>query len=160
MFLSVADQHAPPKTPRLLTFSKPQLHPFFNWPVLIRVMCWTSSKTWSLTVKQILTGNYRPFSILSSISKIMERLVYDQLWHGLYLSDDKLLHTEYQSGFRLLQSTATALFDSTNQWYFNIDNDLVTSVVFLDLAKAFDTIDHNIKSNSPGKWSKVGNEKF
>ena len=38
----------------------------------------------------------------------------------------------------------TALLDATNQWYFNINNGLVTSVVFLDLAKAFDTIDHII----------------
>ena len=38
----------------------------------------------------------------------------------------------------------TALLDATNQWFFNIDNGLVTSVIFLDLAKAFDTIDHDI----------------
>ena len=36
------------------------------------------------------------------------------------------------------------MLDATNQWYFNIDNGLVTSVVFLDLSTAFDTIDHNI----------------
>ena len=71
----------------------------------------------------------------------MERLVYNQLC--LYLSDNQLLN-KYQSGFRSLHSTATALLDATNQWHFNIDSGLVTSVVFLDLAKAFDTIDHNI----------------
>jgi len=45
------------------------------------------------------------------------------------------------------------LLDTTNQWYFNTDNGLVTSVVFLDLAKAFDTIDHNINysNNFPPK---------
>ena len=63
----------------------------------------------------------------------MERLVYNQLCS--YLSDNKLLN-KYQSGFRALHSTATALLDATNQWYFNIDSALVTSVVFLDLAKA------------------------
>ena len=71
----------------------------------------------------------------------MERLVYNQLCS--YLSDNKLLN-KYQSGFRSLHSTATALLEATNQWYFNIDSGLVYSVVFLDLAKAFDTIDHNI----------------
>ena len=71
----------------------------------------------------------------------MERLVYNQLC--LYLSDNQLLN-KYQSGFRSLHSTATALLDATNQWHFNIDSGLVTSVVFLDLVKAFDTIDHNI----------------
>lgn len=63
----------------------------------------------------------------------MESLVYNQ----------QLLN-KYQSGFRSIHSTATALLDATNQWYFNIDNGLVTSVVFLDLSTAFDTIDHNI----------------
>ena len=71
----------------------------------------------------------------------MERPVYNQLYS--YLSDNKLLN-KYQSGFRSLHSTATALLDATNQWYFNIDSGLVTSVVSLDLAKFFDTIDHNI----------------
>jgi len=80
----------------------------------------------------------------------MERLVYNQLC--LYLSDNKLLN-RYQSGFWSFHSTATALLDATNQWYFNIDNGLVTSVVFLDLAKAFDTIDHDItySNNFPRK---------
>ena len=86
-------------------------------------------------------NNYRPISILSSISKVIKRLVYNQLCS--YLTENKLLN-KYQSGFRSLHSTATALLDATNQWYFNIDNGLVTSVIFLDLAKAFDTIDHNI----------------
>ena len=64
-------------------------------------------------------NNNCPISILSSISKIMERLIYNQLC--LYLSDNKLLY-KYQSGFRLSHSIATALLDATNQWYFNIDN--------------------------------------
>ena len=82
-------------------------------------------------------NNYRAISILNSISKNYERLVSNQLCS--YLSDNKLLN-KYQSGFRTLHSTATALLDATNQWHFNIDSGLVTSVV----AKAFDTIDHNI----------------
>jgi len=94
------------------------------------------------TVKQILTIIVQfPFYLL--FLKIMERLVYNQLC--LYLSDNKLLN-RYQSGFWSFHSTATALLDATNQWYFNIDNGLVTSVVFLDLAKAFDTIDHDIRA--------------
>lgn len=85
--------------------------------------------------------NYRPISVLPAISKICERVVYDQLYS--YLNSHGLL-SKYQSGFRPLHSTVTALLDVTNQWYLNIDNSMINMVVFLDLAKAFDTVSHNI----------------
>ena len=43
-----------------------------------------------------------------------------------------------------MHSTLTALIDATNSWSINIDNGLVNGVVFIDLKKAFDTIDHDI----------------
>ncbi len=46
-----------------------------------------------------------------------------------------------QSGFH---STLTALLEATNSWSVNIDNGLVNGVVFIDLKKALDTIDHKI----------------
>ena len=49
-----------------------------------------------------------------------------------------------QSGFRSLHSTLTALLEATNAWSVNIDNCLLNGVVFIDLTKAFDTIDHEI----------------
>ena len=49
-----------------------------------------------------------------------------------------------QSGFRSLHSTLTALLEATNAWSVNIDNGLLNGVVFIDLTKAFDTIDHEI----------------
>lgn len=49
-----------------------------------------------------------------------------------------------QSGFRSLHSTLTALLEATNSWSVNIDNGLLDGVVFIDLTKAFDTIDHEI----------------
>ena len=49
-----------------------------------------------------------------------------------------------QSGFRSLHSTVTALLDMTNQWCPNIDKVMVSGVIFLDLKKAFDTVDHAI----------------
>jgi hypothetical protein len=49
-----------------------------------------------------------------------------------------------QFGFRSLHSTVTALLDLTNQWYYNIDRGMINGVLFLDLKKAFDTVDHNI----------------
>ena len=85
--------------------------------------------------------NYRPISVLPVISKICERLVYDQLYS--YLTEHDLL-TKYQSGFRPLHSTVTALLNITNDWYLNIDNGLINMAVFIDLAKAFDTVSHTI----------------
>ncbi len=51
---------------------------------------------------------------------------------------------EQQSGFRHQHSTETALLSSTNEWLFNMDRGLLSGVLFLDLKKAFDTVDHHI----------------
>ena len=85
--------------------------------------------------------NYRPISVLPAISKICERVVYDQLYRYLNLND---LLTKKQSGFRSLHSTVTALLHLTNNWCLNIDKGMINLVVLLDLAKAFDTVSHNI----------------
>ena len=52
--------------------------------------------------------------------------------------------SNHQSGFRSLHSTVTALLEATDNWAFNIDRGNVNAVVFLDLKKAFDTVDHDI----------------
>ena len=51
---------------------------------------------------------------------------------------------ESQSGFRPMFSTETALLEATNEWLWNINNNLLNGVIFLDLKKAFDTMDHAI----------------
>ena len=86
-------------------------------------------------------NNYRPISVIPVVSKVFEKMVYDQLYQ--YLNDNKLL-SGCQSGFRSLHSTLTALLEATNSWSVNIDNGFVNGVVFIDLNKAFDTIDHEI----------------
>ena len=43
-----------------------------------------------------------------------------------------------------MHSTLAALLEATNNWYLNIDDGLINSVLFLDLKKAFDTVDHSI----------------
>ena len=86
-------------------------------------------------------NNYRPISIIPTVAKIFEKIVYDQLCE--YLNDNNLL-THCQSGFRSLHSTLTALIEATNCWSVNIDNGLVNGVIFIDLKKAFDTIDHSV----------------
>jgi hypothetical protein len=49
-----------------------------------------------------------------------------------------------QSGFRSFVSTLTALIEATDNWSINIDKGLLNAVIFIDLKKAFDTIDHTI----------------
>ena len=51
--------------------------------------------------------------------------------------------SKHQSGFRALHSTVTALLDATDSWAYNIDIGNVNAVVFLDLKKAFDTVDNH-----------------
>ena len=60
-----------------------------------------------------------------------------------FLSNEDII-SNHQSGFRSLHSTATALLEATDNWAFNIDRGNVNAVVFLDLKKAFDTVDHDI----------------
>ena len=91
--------------------------------------------------KRSLPGNYRPISVLPAISKVMERILYNQLYE--YLTANNVL-SEHQFGFRKFHSTASALLDCTNDWYINMDRKLFNLVVFIDLKKAFDTVDHEI----------------
>ena len=86
-------------------------------------------------------NNYRPISILSTVSKIIEKIVSKQVYD--YLNSNEILN-KFQSGFRPLHSTVTALLDATNDWYLNIDDGQINAVLFLDLKKAFDTVDHTI----------------
>ena len=49
-----------------------------------------------------------------------------------------------QSSFRLLHSVLTCLLKCTNDWYLNLENSEYTAVTFIDLKKAFDTVNHDI----------------
>ena len=86
-------------------------------------------------------SNYRPISVIPTVSKIYEKIIYDQLYD--YLNTNNLL-TRFQSGFRSFHSTLIAFFEETNYWSVNIDNGLLNEVAFIDLKKAFDTIDNEI----------------
>ena len=86
-------------------------------------------------------GNYRPISVIPVVAKIFERLVHNQLYG--YLLEHNIL-SNCQSGFRTRHSTETALLEATDHWYYGIDKGNVNAVLFLDLKKAFDTVDHKI----------------
>jgi hypothetical protein len=86
-------------------------------------------------------GNYRPVSILCILSKIFERVVYDQI--DSYLCDKNLLY-KLQSGFRKQFSTDTCLIHLSDHIKFEMDKGNLIGMVLLDLQKAFDTVDHTI----------------
>ena len=86
-------------------------------------------------------SNYRPISVLPFLSRAFEKLVFNQLYE--YLDKNKLIHYK-QSGFSSLHSAITCLLKSTDDWYANMDKGRFTATVFIDLKKAFDTVDHDI----------------
>ena len=83
--------------------------------------------------QRTLAENYRPISVLPVISKVMERILLQQLHE--YLINFGIL-SDQQFGFRKYHSTTTALIDCTNDWYINIDKKMFNMVVFIDLKKS------------------------
>ena len=88
-----------------------------------------------------LICNYRPISILPCLSKLLERLVANRL--NTFLTKYNILHNS-QYGFRANFSTQTALIDLVDKISSSLDKCNHTIGLFLDLSKAFDTIDHVI----------------
>ena len=89
-------------------------------------------------------GNYRPISLLTSLSKILEKLIYSRTMK--FLLDCNIL-TDNQFGFRQKHSTTHALLMFLDKVAHAIDNMSHTVGIFLDFSKAFDTINHNILLN-------------
>ncbi|KAM9443231.1 uncharacterized protein ACWYII_014885 [Salvelinus alpinus] len=86
-------------------------------------------------------NNYRPVSLLSFLSKTLERAVLGQL--SRYLSQNDLLDPN-QSGFKTSHSTETALLCITEALRTAKANSLSSALILLDLSAAFDTVNHQI----------------
>ena len=89
-----------------------------------------------------LFNNYRPVSLLCTVSKVFERIMYNRLLS--FLDEYKILFS-YQFGFRKKHhSTYMALMTLMDNLINCPDNGEYVIGIFLDFSKAFDTVDHNI----------------
>ena len=95
-------------------------------------------------------GNYRPISILPTLSKIIEKHIASQLRDFLQSFD--LLQKE-QSGFRQHHSCQTALTKLTDMWLKEMDEGNLTGTIFLDFTKAFDLVDHKVLIQKLGLYN-------
>ena len=86
-------------------------------------------------------NNYRPISLLSNIDKIFEKIVKERLLNFLKLNN---IIINKQFGFRNKHSTLHALMSLTENIRKNLDKGNYSCEIFIDLQKAFDTVDHKI----------------
>ena len=82
-------------------------------------------------------SNYRPISLLSNIEKILERLMYNRIYK--LFPDNNFIYS-LQFGFRQKYSTVHAVISLKE----NIRKRLDEGIIFVDLQKAFDTVEHDI----------------
>ena len=89
----------------------------------------------------LTASNYRPISLLSVFSKITEKVMYERLYK--FLEKHEILYT-LQFGFRASHSINHALVSLTEAIKNSLDNRKFGCGIFIDLQKAFDTVNHNI----------------
>ena len=86
--------------------------------------------------------------------EVSERILYEQLY--AYLEEhDKLW--KHQSCFRAINSTDIVVLEATDSWAYNIDFGKINAVIFVDLKKALDTVDHNILLSKLDPYGISGN---
>ena len=83
--------------------------------------------------------NYRPISLLSNLGKIFEKIVHKQIYEYMHVNDK---FYQRQFGFRTKHSTGHALSSMIEFIKNKLDKKIFVGGIFIDLEKAFDTIDH------------------
>ena len=90
---------------------------------------------------ETIFDNYRPISILPAISKVFERIIFNQIHNYFHVND---LYFCSQYGLRKEHSTELAVLELVDRITQHLDKGTTPINVYLDLSKAFDTLDHNI----------------
>ena len=93
--------------------------------------------------------NYRPISLLITISKVLEKLVYKRVYNYLYVNGS-IYSSQY--GFRSNHSTDNAVTELIGEILKNLENKKYTLTNFLHLSKAFDTLEHDVIFKKLGKY--------
>ena len=84
-------------------------------------------------------ANYRPVSILPLVSKVFEKIMYDQLYEYIVHFLNQLL-----CGFRKAHSAQHALFRLLQKWQKELDSGVFTGTILTDLSKAYDCLPHDL----------------
>ena len=106
-------------------------------------MSWKMTKIVPLHKKEakLKRENYRPVAILSPLSKVLEKIMYEQIYD--YFSRNSLFHPSLH-GYRRDRSTMTALLAMYEKWVKAASMGQVSGVVLVDLSAAFDLVSHDL----------------
>ena len=104
---------------------------------------WKHAKVVPLLKKgdPLLPRNYRPVALLPIFSKVLERLIFNQL--AKYLDRHSLINPNHH-GSRSGHSTGSALIQMYDTWVEEVDNGNMVGVMMVDLSAAFDMVDHSL----------------
>ena len=89
----------------------------------------------------MLYKNYRPVSNLQYVSKLTEKVVFNQVYDHMV---SNAIFPTLQSSYRQFHSTETALIKVMNDILLKMNSQHVTMLILLDLSAAFDTVDHRL----------------